>query len=779
MLSESRLDTVSSMVTLLTDKVVGDEIPLAELKEQQRLALHDLKANRYVIEESVSVLQHEDGSLVVTFELQFDRPANIALQTIGSPEPIALRFSDETAAFSLAPKVLSNRADFPRNLPHQQPVPDDAPVEFCLSLQGVQAIYDRGGISALLNETARWLHDASAGLLNRGGWEPHPSNAGATAFFDGGFLQELGSEKAAKDTNVSTGIAASAYSNHDNNLEKVEFVSEECKLKDIEEAEPAEVLGCEVYLTPWVLLCSAIDEPVEDYFNSSVDTWEDLVSHCTQVGLADKLIEVLQSMREYNLEKIKSGIVLVLGVWRPQPIVPEIPGLAPRESDARRLELLAYGIRWQDPDNITLEHASVTKLRHSHYPSSDLRRFLSVNNIKDNIAIVGCGALGSKIADSLAREGCENLNLIDCDVFEPHNVARHVLPSSSLLMPKATALKEHLNSIGMESEHGHVDTVKNLLKMDGDELLGLFSSDMESMMIDATGSDHVFGFLSRFDFKDLDVRVVSTSILANGAFGVILIEGRGRNPRLDDLSAYLLAQSVNSDSVANWLDIERSSEQAGVMLGLGCASPTFQLGDHVVMAHAANTVAALHENVEASESGVIYLSKYSASGRVVSSDRFDAPGLREVLAVNESEWSIRILEDQIEKMRAHRANAVPNETGGYLYGTWDLINHSIVVTNVTDPPRNADGSPAGLELPPAGMSQPERELIAATSGRLMPVGTWHSHPGESAQPSVTDKSTYGRLVAESTNPTRPAAVLIIADEDIQALIGMVTDDQHG
>ena len=62
---------------------------------------------------------------------------------------------------------------------------------------------------------------------------------------------------------------------------------------------------------------------------------------------------------------------------------------------------------------------------------------------------------------------------------------------------------------------------------------------------------------------------------------------------------------------------------------------------------------------------------------------------------------------------------------------------------------------------------------------MIPLGTWHSHPGESAQPSAIDEATYSRLVAESTNPTRPAAVLIVAEEDIQALIGMVTDDQHG
>ena len=71
--------------------------------------------------------------------------------------------------------------------------------------------------------------------------------------------------------------------------------------------------------------------------------------------------------------------------------------------------------------------------------------------------IVGCGALGSKIADSLARQGCEGLVLVDHEQFEPHNVARHVLSSDSILLNKAKATRDHLEQIGLDSDHKHVD----------------------------------------------------------------------------------------------------------------------------------------------------------------------------------------------------------------------------------------------------------------------------------------------------------------------------------
>lgn len=44
-----------------------------------------------------------------------------------------------------------------------------------------------------------------------------------------------------------------------------------------------------------------------------------------------------------------------------------------------------------------------------------------------SVAVVGCGALGSVIADGLVRAGIGSLRLIDRDVLELHNLQRQVL----------------------------------------------------------------------------------------------------------------------------------------------------------------------------------------------------------------------------------------------------------------------------------------------------------------------------------------------------------------
>ncbi len=62
------------------------------------------------------------------------------------------------------------------------------------------------------------------------------------------------------------------------------------------------------------------------------------------------------------------------------------------------------------------------------------------------ITAVGMGALGSQIANLLARSGYGKWSLVDSDVLLPHNFARHALVHSLVGMPKVDAMKMHLDA---------------------------------------------------------------------------------------------------------------------------------------------------------------------------------------------------------------------------------------------------------------------------------------------------------------------------------------------
>jgi hypothetical protein len=57
------------------------------------------------------------------------------------------------------------------------------------------------------------------------------------------------------------------------------------------------------------------------------------------------------------------------------------------------------------------------------------------------VAVIGCGAVGSRVAEHLALAGVGRLIVVDPQVYTADNLFRHVLPSEALRMSKARAMK--------------------------------------------------------------------------------------------------------------------------------------------------------------------------------------------------------------------------------------------------------------------------------------------------------------------------------------------------
>lgn len=73
---------------------------------------------------------------------------------------------------------------------------------------------------------------------------------------------------------------------------------------------------------------------------------------------------------------------------------------------------------------------------------------------KDNarIHIIGCGSVGSTIAENLARSGVTNFTLWDFDTVEAHNIVNQMFTQKDINRPKVEALKEILVGINPEIE---------------------------------------------------------------------------------------------------------------------------------------------------------------------------------------------------------------------------------------------------------------------------------------------------------------------------------------
>ena len=82
--------------------------------------------------------------------------------------------------------------------------------------------------------------------------------------------------------------------------------------------------------------------------------------------------------------------------------------------------------------------------------SKSLEYFDPINDLEGAIHIVGIGAMGSRVAELLARLGTPALHIWDMDIVEDKNIANQVYLHHQIGMKKTDALEELLKDINPE-----------------------------------------------------------------------------------------------------------------------------------------------------------------------------------------------------------------------------------------------------------------------------------------------------------------------------------------
>lgn len=132
-------------------------------------------------------------------------------------------------------------------------------------------------------------------------------------------------------------------------------------------------------------------------------------------------------------------------------------------------------VSWQPTENASL----------SRFES---RGLLNASFRGRRVALIGCGSLGSQLAETLVRGGVASLILIDSQDFAVANLVRHTLTSTGLGTSKAEALSARLATI---SPTCRIET----LRCDVQQAMSRLE-DAE-VVVDATGSDDAQATLAR------------------------------------------------------------------------------------------------------------------------------------------------------------------------------------------------------------------------------------------------------------------------------------------
>lgn len=73
--------------------------------------------------------------------------------------------------------------------------------------------------------------------------------------------------------------------------------------------------------------------------------------------------------------------------------------------------------------------------------------FFKPESVEDRIHIIGCGSVGSTIAENLARCGIQKMTLWDFDKVEEHNIVNQMFRIQDVGKPKVEALRDLLTEI--------------------------------------------------------------------------------------------------------------------------------------------------------------------------------------------------------------------------------------------------------------------------------------------------------------------------------------------
>lgn len=365
-----------------------------------------------------------------------------------------------------------------------------------------------------------------------------------------------------------------------------------------------------------------------------------------------------------------------------------------------------------------------------------------------NITLLGCGAVGSKIAYHLHRSGIYSINLVDKDTFQPHNVCRHALTEFKPLTfnNKAKAMKKAMSGMFYGMSSG------SIIAYDEDALKHLTPERLDKIdiIIDATASVHVMYGLDAITFPD-KTRIVRVALSEGGDVGVTYLGIDSKQP-LADYYMEILRASLSNDQVYSWLSSERKNSTENIRVGEGCHSNTMRISDDTISAHAALMSSAIRHIYESKQCNRI----------ILSFAHRDFPGSMQTCTLpvkpfhqfpceNDIAWTVRIPQDLLDEIRLKAKIAGQKENGGYLFGHIDY-KRRVIYPLVHYMPRDSKGNKSGFRLGTSGLKDFKNEINQRSIGQIEYIGDWHSHPACSLDMSAIDVTTcYADVLPQLKN----------------------------
>ncbi|HKS33545.1 MAG TPA: ThiF family adenylyltransferase [Enterobacteriaceae bacterium] len=370
--------------------------------------------------------------------------------------------------------------------------------------------------------------------------------------------------------------------------------------------------------------------------------------------------------------------------------------------------------------------------------------------------LAGVGALGSTLADIWIREGWGTWTLVDPDQLLPHNLCRHTGFDNLLGLPKTEVVRTLAKSI-YPHEPPPVAINKSILDDDGDISSALKDANI---IVDVSTTFEVPRTLA---FKDDIPRTASLFLTPSGSSSVMLMEDEARLQRIDTLEGQYYRAIMNAD----WGTHHLQHHYGDRWVGGGCRDISVRMSNESIHVHAGILSRQLRQTALKKGARLCIWSSDEDSGAVSA---YEIP-LFPVISTRKGQWTVKVDQGLINKLREIRGRALPNETGGAILGITDFKNKSIILVDVLPTPSDSVASPTHFVRGQDGQQKSLEQARNLTAHIVDYVGEWHSHPhGYSARASSDDEKLIETLHAKMSAEGLPVTMVIVSENDINIVV---------
>jgi len=699
-----------------------------------------------------------DGYVAFPIKLKIDLPSlgNHNDLDIRPVEPVIIVFNLLKYP-AVPPTVYTDRLDFPKDqLAHLYVAKKDRPPAFCLVRGSMADWYASKRPADLPVRIRNWLRDAALGRLTENGNQFDPLRiegyVGHLVYDYDQFAEVVQKNQSYQaGNNFALAVFKRTASLTFKFQEFFTMANQDRIIKLLLDAakENDDDSKGDLYHIGYVIW----DENAQVFSHYQIDhpeTWEDFKTYAAQYGINLAAFEAFFVEKDLNRFQ---GIPVVLAIRRPAVVI----------GYSQPIEFSNYMMSVDTPDKADGKLANPIKVFlfvHNQPLTVKLAREISgiTEPLEGINMVVGCGALGSKIVMHLGRSGQTDFLLVDPDKISPHNLVRHALLQEQIGINKAKALAESVK----EMFPGQTVLPANVTLSDPnlqDEVYNNYK-----WIFDFTASEGFYTTL--INARQLKPNVCRASLSDKGNLGIMFIEGKDRNPRLDDLQASLYQMCGELEWVKNWLQTEQADDSSGnVMLtvGVGCNSETTLLADDKISTHAAYFSSIIKRECTASteRDGKIFISRIDdANEYKISTQVIPVLPFVSVYAKNGSGWELRFRKDIVEIMKAQMGIKMPNETGGVFLGSINYKTKTIHIVDIITEPADSTSDEICFHRGINGLPERVKEVHDNSGGQLGYIGEWHTHPFGPNTLSSKDLQTARKFKSKLDQMDNPLPVFI-------------------